>query len=42
VTSLLVGEITGVRFENGEARLLVAGLELGIGEIIEILAQADE
>ena len=42
VTSLLVGEITGVRFDNGEARLLVAGLELGIGEILEILAQADE
>jgi flagellar basal-body rod modification protein FlgD len=42
VTSLLVGEITGVRFEDGEARLMVAGLELGIGEILEILAQADE
>ena len=42
VTSLVVGEITGVRFENGEARLMVAGLELGIGEIVEILAQSDE
>lgn len=42
VTPLLVGEITGVRFEDGEARLLVGGLELGIGEIHEILAQADE
>ena len=42
VTPILVGEITGVRFDAGEARLLVAGLELGIGEIIEILAQADE
>jgi flagellar basal-body rod modification protein FlgD len=42
VTPLVVGEITGVRFEDGEARLMVAGLELGIGEIVEILAQADE
>jgi flagellar basal-body rod modification protein FlgD len=40
VTSLVVGEITGVRFENGEARLLVGGIELGIGEIIEIMAQS--
>ena len=42
VTPLLIGEITGVRFENGEARLLAGSLELGIGEIIEILAQADK
>ncbi len=42
VTPLLVGEITGVRFDDGEARLLVAGLELGIGEIVEILAQAEK
>jgi flagellar basal-body rod modification protein FlgD len=41
-TPLLIGEITGVRFENGEARLMVAGLELGIGEIVEILAHADQ
>jgi len=42
VTSLLVGEITGVRFEGGEARLMVDGLELGIGQILEILAQTEE
>lgn len=42
VTPLVVGEIAGVRFEGGEARLMVGGLELGIGEIIEILAQMDE
>jgi flagellar basal-body rod modification protein FlgD len=42
VTPLVVGTITGVRFENGEARLIIGGLELGIGEIREILAQAEE
>ena len=42
VTPLLMGKITGVRFDGGEARLMVAGLELGIGEIIEIIAQSDE
>jgi flagellar basal-body rod modification protein FlgD len=42
VETLVVGEITGVRFEDGEARLMVGGLELGIGEIVEILAQADK
>jgi flagellar basal-body rod modification protein FlgD len=41
-TPLLIGEITGVRFEDGEARLLVAGLEMGIGDIVEILAQKEE
>lgn len=42
VTPLLVGEIKSVRFEDGEARLVLEGLDLGIGEIIEILAQTDE
>jgi flagellar basal-body rod modification protein FlgD len=42
VSSLIVGEITGVRFEDGEARLVVDGQEIGIGDILEILAQADE
>jgi flagellar basal-body rod modification protein FlgD len=42
VQQLMIGEITGVRFEDGEACLLIGELELGIGDVLEILAKADE
>lgn len=39
VTTLVLGEIAGVKFVDGAAVLIVGGLEIGISEILEILAQ---
>jgi flagellar basal-body rod modification protein FlgD len=36
---LTIGQITGVKFEDGEARLMVHGIMVGIAEILEILAE---
>lgn len=38
-TPLAIGEITGVKFENGEAILIASGLEISISEILEILGE---
>lgn len=35
-TTLVLGEVVGVRFEDGQAMLLVGEMEVGIGDIIEI------
>jgi flagellar basal-body rod modification protein FlgD len=39
VTPLVVGLVTGVRFNDGEAQVLVGDLEIGIADIREILAE---
>jgi flagellar basal-body rod modification protein FlgD len=35
-TPLVMGEISGVKFENGEAVFMIGNLEVGIGEILEL------
>jgi len=37
-TPLATGEVTGVRFKNGEAYLVVGGLEISIADVLEITA----
>jgi flagellar basal-body rod modification protein FlgD len=37
VTQLIIGEISGVKFQNGEAVFIVGGLEVGIGDIVELM-----
>jgi flagellar basal-body rod modification protein FlgD len=38
-TPLIIGEINGVKFKNGEAVFIIDGLEIGIGEILELIAE---
>jgi flagellar basal-body rod modification protein FlgD len=35
-STLVVGEVLGVRYEDGQAMLLIGGREVGIGDVIEI------
>jgi len=35
-TTLVLGEVAGVRYRDGQAMLLVGAIEVGIGDIIEI------
>jgi flagellar basal-body rod modification protein FlgD len=41
-TSLVVGQVTGVRFVEGQPVLIVGGLEIPISEVLEIVGEESE